>query len=132
MAGLTLRFSQPTRWQQRIRQLAPLQGQTMGALGNLYSGSVPALYDRYRGQTFFQPYANDLANRVTYLTAGRLLETAAGTGILTRVLARLLPQRVTLVATDVSLDMIKFAAAQGKVERVVWGKWMLLHFHSLT
>ena len=104
------------------RQLVPLQGQTMGALGNLYSGSVPALYDRYRGPIFFQPYANDLARRVACLTAGRLLETAAGTGILTRVLARLLPQRVTLVATDVSRDMIEFAAAQGMVERVVWGE----------
>jgi len=94
----------------------------MGAPGNLYSGSVPVLYDRYRGPVFFQPYANDLARRVACLTAGRLLETAAGTGILTRVLARLLPQRVTLVATDVSRDMIEFAAAQGKVERVVWGE----------
>src|SRR6185503_9258426 len=116
---LRLRFGQPTRWQKRTPtcQLVPLQGQTMRAPGNLYSGSVPALYDRYRGPVFFQPYANDLARRVTHLSAGRLLETAAGTGVLTRVLARLLPQRVALVATDVSLDMIEFAAAQGQVER---------------
>jgi hypothetical protein len=28
----------------------------------LYSGSVPALYDRYRGPVFFEPFARDLAD----------------------------------------------------------------------
>jgi SAM-dependent methyltransferase len=87
---------------------------------NLYAGSVPALYDRYRGPIFFEPYAKDLARRLSYLTQGNVLETAAGTGVLTRALAQLLPQCVTLVATDVSPDMIEFAAAQRGVEQVAW------------
>ena len=36
----------------------------MKDLVNLYSGSVPALYDRYRGPVFFEPYARDLAGRL--------------------------------------------------------------------
>jgi hypothetical protein len=46
----------------------------------LYSGSVPALYDRYRGPVFFEPSAPDPANRVADLRVGSLLEIAAGTG----------------------------------------------------
>jgi SAM-dependent methyltransferase len=89
-------------------------------LEKLYSGSVPALYDRYRGPIFFAPYARDLASRMGYLTQGSLLETAAGTGIVTRILAHLLPDQVTIIASDFSSDMIHFAAAQTGVERVVW------------
>jgi SAM-dependent methyltransferase len=87
---------------------------------NLYSGSVPALYDRYRGPIFFQPYAENLAKRVSDLTDGSLLETAAGTGILTRAISQLLPERVQVVATDLSSDMIEFAAAQAGVQRIIW------------
>ena len=87
---------------------------------DLYSGSVPALYNRYRGPIFFQPYAEDLANRVVYLTDGSLLEIAAGTGILTRAIIQLLPERVTVIATDLSSDMINFAAAQAGGGRVIW------------
>jgi ubiquinone/menaquinone biosynthesis C-methylase UbiE len=89
-------------------------------LTNLYSGSVPALYDRFRGPVFFEPYARDLAQRLTGLCDGRVLETAAGTGIVTRILAQLLPAQVTIVATDVSSAMIEFATVHTNAERVVW------------
>jgi len=90
------------------------------AVPNLYTGSVPALYDRYRGPIFFKPYAEDLAGRVSYLTNGSLLETAAGTGVLTRALIQLLSAQVTVTATDLSSDMINFAAAQATEGRVIW------------
>jgi SAM-dependent methyltransferase len=89
-------------------------------VSNFYSGSVPVLYDRYRGPVFFKPYAEDLAKRVAYLTDGSLLETAAGTGILTRAITRLVPEQVRVVATDLSSDMIDFAAAQVGGGRVSW------------
>ena len=87
-----------------------------------FVGSVPENYDKYMSPIFFDPYAADMVNRLPTPEPKSVLELAFGTGILTRVLARLLPQRVTLVATDVSLDLIEFAAAQGTVERVVWGE----------
>ena len=78
----------------------------------LYSGSVPALYDRYRGPVFFEPFARDLADRLADLRAGNLLEIAAGTGIVTRVLARVLPETVSIIASDINQAMLDFAAAQ--------------------
>jgi len=47
----------------------------------LFAGSIPAFYDRYLGPLLFEPYAADLTGRVADITQGRLLETAAGTGV---------------------------------------------------
>jgi SAM-dependent methyltransferase len=86
----------------------------------LYSGSVPALYDRYRGPVFFEPFARDLADCLADMHAGKLLEIAAGTGIVTRELARVLPESVSIVASDISQAMLDFAAAQPGLARIRW------------
>src|SRR4030095_421696 len=86
----------------------------------LYSGSVPALYDRYRGPVFFEPFAHDLADCVADLRSGNLLEIAAGTGVVTRVLARVLPETVSIIASDISQAMLDFAAAQPGLARISW------------
>ena len=86
----------------------------------LYSGSVPALYDRYRGPVFFEPFARDLAGCLADLRAGHLLEIAAGTGIVTRVLARVLPETVSIIASDINQAMLDFAAAQPGLARISW------------
>jgi SAM-dependent methyltransferase len=86
----------------------------------LYSGSVPALYDRYRGPVFFEPFARDLADCLADLRAGSLLEIAAGTGIVTRVLARALPETVSIIASDINQEMLDFAAAQPGLARITW------------
>jgi SAM-dependent methyltransferase len=93
---------------------------SMEAPAQLYSGSVPALYDRYRGPAFFEPFAVDLARRLPDLRSGNLLETAAGTGIVTRVLARMLPETVSIVASDISQAMLDFAAVQAGLDRITW------------
>lgn len=85
-----------------------------------FTGSIPALYDRYLGPLLFEPYAADLARRLGGLKAGRLLETAAGTGILTRALAAALPAGVALVATDLNQPMLDFAAGKSKAANVTW------------
>lgn len=92
----------------------------MEELARLYSGSVLALYDRYRGPVFFELYARDLAQRLQHIARGTVLEVAAGTGIVTRILAGLLPAEVTLIASDLSPAMLDFAARQSGVDRVVW------------
>jgi ubiquinone/menaquinone biosynthesis C-methylase UbiE len=85
-----------------------------------FAGSIPAIYDRYLGPLIFQPYAADLAQRLAGMTAGNVLEIAAGTGIVTRALARALPDAIAIVATDLNQPMLDFAAAQPGAERVTW------------
>jgi len=92
----------------------------MEDLASLYSGSVPGLYDRYRGPVFFEPYARDLAERLQHMARGTVLEIAAGTGIVTRILAGLLPPKVSIIASDISPAMLDFAARQTSVGRIVW------------
>jgi SAM-dependent methyltransferase len=86
----------------------------------VFAGSIPALYDRYLGPLIFEPYAADLAERVAEAAPVRVLETAAGTGIATRALARLLPAATEIIATDLNQPMLDFAAAQPGVGRVAW------------
>ena len=86
-----------------------------------FSGSIPAAYDRYLGPILFQPYAEDLATRLTVSKTGSVLKLACGTGILTRVLRTYLPSKVKLIATDLNEPMFRQAAAKfGKSERVRW------------
>ena len=85
-----------------------------------FRGSVPALYDRHLGPMIFAPYAEDMAARLAGLAAGRLLETAAGTGIVTRALDAALPPGVAILATDLNQPMLDHAAAQPASARVAW------------
>lgn len=86
----------------------------------LFVGSMPALYDQYLGPFIFEPYAQDLAERVVRFAPQRLLETAAGTGIVTRAMARALPATVSITATDLNQAMVDHAAAQTKAGNVTW------------
>ncbi|HEX4571191.1 MAG TPA: methyltransferase domain-containing protein [Dongiaceae bacterium] len=74
-----------------------------------FAGSIPALYDRFMGPMLFQPYAEDLAARATALSPHRVLEVAAGTGIVTRALAAALPG-AAITATDLNQAMLDYAA----------------------
>jgi ubiquinone/menaquinone biosynthesis C-methylase UbiE len=87
---------------------------------SVFSGSIPALYDRYLGPLIFEPYAADLADRLADIEVGHVLETAAGTGVVTQALARSLAEAVTITATDLNQPMIDFAAAKPDVGRVTW------------
>jgi ubiquinone/menaquinone biosynthesis C-methylase UbiE len=87
---------------------------------SVFAGSIPALYDRHLGPLLFEPYAADLAARFADLQTGRLLEAAAGTGIVTQALARSLPAAVELVATDLNQAMVDFAAKKPGVARVAF------------
>ena len=60
----------------------------MVATDKLFAGSIPEIYDRFLVPLIFEPYAVDLAGRVAALAPRDVLETAAGTGVLTRALAR--------------------------------------------
>jgi ubiquinone/menaquinone biosynthesis C-methylase UbiE len=86
-----------------------------------FAGSIPAAYDRYLGPILFQPYAEDLAARLTADAKGSVLELACGTGILTRVLRDRLPASTRLVATDLNEPMFRNATQKfGQGEAVEW------------
>lgn len=92
----------------------------MSPTDEAFTGTIPALYDRYLGPLLFEPYATDIADRLSNLTKGRLLETAAGTGIVTRALATALSGQIEIVATDLNEPMIDYAATQLSSSRVTW------------
>jgi ubiquinone/menaquinone biosynthesis C-methylase UbiE len=82
-----------------------------------FKHSTPELYDRCMGPLLFEPYAQVLAERAALLRPDRILETAAGTGIVTRALHRALP-RAQIVATDVNPMMLEAAARRLATDRV--------------
>lgn len=81
----------------------------MDASAARFVGSVPEFYDRCMGPVIFAPYARDIARRAAGGVAARVLETAAGTGIVTRALRDELPREAELTATDLNLPMIEVA-----------------------
>ena len=76
-----------------------------------FGGSVPENYDRYLVPLIFEVYADDLASRLNVAEGGAVLETAAGTGVVTRKLRARLPASVALMATDLNDAMLDVARA---------------------
>lgn len=91
----------------------------MGSSDTVFAGSIPEYYHRCLGPFLFEPYAEDLARRALVLGADRILETAAGTGIVTAALARALPE-AEIVATDLNPDMLKVAESRFDSPRVTF------------
>lgn len=87
---------------------------------NVFAGSIPKLYDEYLVPLIFEPYAVDLVNRLRSRSLSRVLETAAGTGVVTRTLASELSESVSIVATDLNQAMLDQAFAIGTRRTVEW------------
>ena len=92
----------------------------MNTSDTVFAGSIPEVYDALLVPLIFEPYAEDIARRVTACKPTRVLETAAGTGVVTRALARLLPASCEIVATDLNQPMLDRAAAIGTAHAVQW------------
>lgn len=93
----------------------------MTASDNLFAGSIPDVYDRHLVPLIFEVPARDLANRLLRSGPERVLETAAGTGVLTRALASALPASAQIVATDLNQAMLDYAAAKQPGQRqITW------------
>ena len=86
-----------------------------------FVGSIPENYDRYLGPMFFHDYADDMAGRLEVRSGMRVLETACGTGIVTRRLVARLAGQGRLVATDLNEPMLAYAATMmPPSERLEW------------
>jgi len=86
----------------------------------LFGGSIPKLYETYLVPLIFEPYAADLVNRLASRSLNRVLEIAAGTGVVTRMLASGLPERVSIVATDLNQSMLDHASTLETTRPVEW------------
>jgi ubiquinone/menaquinone biosynthesis C-methylase UbiE len=91
----------------------------MAATDKLFAGSIPEIYDRLLVPLIFESYARDLAGRVASVEPRDVLETAAGTGVLTRAMAAKLAHQARIVATDLNQPMLDHAAARDS-GRVTW------------
>lgn len=81
----------------------------MGDDATRFTGDIPGYYDRMLGPVLFAGYAEETARRAAVRTPSAVLETAAGTGRVTRALRDALPADTSLVATDLNDAMLAVA-----------------------
>ena len=87
----------------------------------LFAGSIPKLYDTLMVPLIFEAYAADVAERVAASSPGSVLETAAGSGVVTRALAPKLGAGACYVVTDLNQPMLDYAAAHLTGDsRITW------------
>ncbi|MDP9106210.1 MAG: methyltransferase domain-containing protein [Candidatus Eremiobacteraeota bacterium] len=91
----------------------------MSASESAFAGSIPELYERHLGPMLFAPFAADLTERARTRAPRRVLEVAAGTGIVTRALHAAFPG-ADIVATDLNEGMIALGARRLAAPNVTW------------
>lgn len=93
----------------------------MAETDKLFAGSIPRAYDTLMVPLIFEAYAAHTAALVGGLQPRAVLETAAGSGAVTRALAPRLAADARYVVTDLNQPMLDYAAArQGPDERLEW------------
>jgi ubiquinone/menaquinone biosynthesis C-methylase UbiE len=87
----------------------------------VFTGSIPENYDRFMVPLIFEPFAADLARRAESLSPSAVLETAAGSGVVTRALAAKLAQGASYTVTDHNQPMLDYAASRQPADpRIQW------------
>ena len=74
-----------------------------------FGGNIAADYDQGLGPIIFADYASEMARRAAAVAKHAVLETACGTGIVTRALRDALAASMTLTATDLNPGMMTIA-----------------------
>jgi len=100
---------------------------SMSTTDTCFGGSVPAIYQRYLVPLIFQSYAVDLAARVRLRGPAKVLEIAAGTGVVTRALSSALGPATSIIASDLNPAMLDQATAEGPLPSVEWRQADALH-----
>jgi len=93
---------------------------TTGHSDTIFSGSIPEIYETYLVPLIFEAYAKDLARRVRGKPISRVLEIAAGTGVVTRAMVDALEPNVSIVATDLNQAMLDHGASVRADKNVDW------------
>ena len=93
----------------------------MSESDKVFAGSIPENYDRLMAPLIFEPFAEDIAQRAASLSPSAVLETAAGTGVVTRALAPRLPLSASYIVTDLNQPMLDYAASRQPPDiRITW------------
>lgn len=74
----------------------------MSETDKVFEGSIPDIYDEYLVPLIFESFASDMARRVSLPMPEAVLETAAGSGAVTRALAPFLGRSARCVVTDLN------------------------------
>ena len=93
---------------------------TSNATDKVFAGPIPKLYESHLVPLIFEPYAVDIARRLASRSPSRVLEIAAGTGVVTRAMVSVLSDRTSIVATDLNQAMLDQAIATGTSRPVEW------------
>ena len=93
-----------------------------------FARSIAEIYDRYLVPLIFDSYALDLASRLAEAKPLDVLETAAGTGVLTRAIASRLPTDARIIATDLNQPML-IAQRHGNLGMVESSGNRQMHWH---
>jgi ubiquinone/menaquinone biosynthesis C-methylase UbiE len=95
----------------------------MSETDKVFAGSIPENYDRYLVPLIFETFAQDIAHRVAALSPSSVLETAAGSGVVTRALTPRLAPDASYVVTDLNQPMLDYAATRQPADRRIrWRK----------
>jgi ubiquinone/menaquinone biosynthesis C-methylase UbiE len=81
----------------------------MNSTASNFTGSVPEYYESGLVPVIFDDFAKDLANRVARQKPKKVLELAAGTGVVTRKLRDLLAPDARIIASDLNMPMLEVA-----------------------
>lgn len=85
-------------------------------------------YDQFFGPSYFEPYAAEVAKRIDPIKISVALEIAAGTGRLTRHIRECIPTSATLIASDISEEML--AVAKQKLSQLAID-WQIIDAQEL-
>jgi len=93
----------------------------MSEADKVFGGSIPENYDRYMVPLIFEPFAADIAQRAVSFSPRAVLETAAGSGVVTRALGPKLGLDASYIVTDLNQPMLDCAASrQAPDKRINW------------
>ena len=93
----------------------------MAESDKVFAGAIPKFYDTLMVPLIFEAFATDMAELASAASPGSVLETAAGSGVVTRALAPKLSAEARYIVTDLNQPMLDYAAsAQGFDSRIEW------------
>lgn len=93
----------------------------MSKSDKVFSGSIPEFYDTYLVPMIFETFAEHLVHRVAALAPSRVLETAAGSGVVSRAMVSKLASDAKYFVTDLNQPMLDHArSVQPPDDRVQW------------
>jgi len=92
----------------------------MADTDSAFMGSISRAYDNYLGPILFEPFAQDMADRLPATTVQAVLELACGTGRYSKWLRRNLPKEANLICSDLNPDMLSIAQEHMIGQQVDW------------